>query len=91
MSEERIEIEQEPVEAEIKAGLVEVKASDLEANPEEKEAIAEQQEVPNKEAAVETIRALRVRCGNLCLGALKDLCGNQHLAVRCRGWPKKWT
>jgi hypothetical protein len=48
--------------------------TDLEANPEEKETIAEQQEVPNEEAAVEMI------------GAQQVWSGDQHLAVRCRGW-----
>jgi hypothetical protein len=41
--------------------LKEVDTTSLEANREKSEAIAEQQEVPKKEAAVETIRALEAR------------------------------
>jgi hypothetical protein len=38
--------------------------TDLEANPEEKETVAEQQEVPNEEAAVEMIGAVKVQSGD---------------------------
>jgi hypothetical protein len=51
-AEARIETDQEPTEAEIKTGLVKV------------EAMAEQQEVPNEDAAVETIRALNDHSGD---------------------------
>jgi hypothetical protein len=51
----------------------------LEANRETSDATAEHQEVPKVEAAVETI------------GALKDLYGDLHVAVRRRRQPKKWT
>jgi hypothetical protein len=67
------------VEAEIKTGLVGVEATDLEASPKEKEAVAEQQEVASEEPTVETIKAL------------KDRSGDQRLAIRHRGRPKKWT
>jgi hypothetical protein len=57
--EARIETSQEQMEAEIKTGLEEVKAMGLEASPEEVEVIAELQQVPDKEASVETIEALK--------------------------------
>jgi hypothetical protein len=69
--EARVETDQEPVKGKIKTGLVEVEATDLGANPEGKEAIVVLQEVPSKEAAVETI------------GALKEWSGDQHLAIGC--------
>jgi hypothetical protein len=75
----RTETDQEPIKAEMKIGLVEAEAADLGANPEEKEAMAKQQEVPNEDAAVETIRALN------------DWSGDRHLAVRRHGQLKKWT
>jgi hypothetical protein len=43
----------------------------LEANPEELKSIVEHQEVPEEEAAVKTVRAL------------KEQYENQHLAVEC--------
>lgn len=62
----RIETGHEPREAEIKIGLEEVKTKDLEANPEEIKAVAEHQEVTNKEAIVDTIRALEtLQCPSL--------------------------
>jgi hypothetical protein len=63
----------------IKTGLVEVDATNLEENPVEKEVTAEQQVIPNEEAAVETITAL------------KDWSGDRRLTVRCREQPKKRT
>jgi hypothetical protein len=53
--------------------------TDLEVNREKFEAMAEQQDAPNEEVAVETI------------GALKDQCWDQQLAVGCRQQPKKQT
>jgi hypothetical protein len=58
----------------VRTDLKEMDNVDLEANREKLEAIAEHQEVPNKEAAVEMI------------GALKDQSGDWHLAVRYCGW-----
>jgi hypothetical protein len=46
------------MEAEVKTGLEEAKAMDLEATPEEVEVIAELLKIPDKEATLETIRAL---------------------------------
>jgi hypothetical protein len=63
-TEVRVETGQDPVEAKIKTGLEERKATSLEANQAEIEAIAEHQEVPNEEAAMETIRALEDRSGD---------------------------
>jgi hypothetical protein len=57
------------MEATMETNQVEVKAIDLEANPEEIQAIARHQEVPNEEAAVETVEALK----------------DQHPAVRHHG------
>jgi hypothetical protein len=53
----RMAIGQEQTETEIKPDVEKMNATDFEANPEETETIAEHQEVPNKEAAVETIGA----------------------------------
>jgi hypothetical protein len=51
----------------------------LEANREKSDAVAEHQEVPNEEAEVETV------------GALKGRYEDQHLAVGCCRPPKKRT
>jgi hypothetical protein len=56
-----------------------LEASDLEANPEEIEALAGRQEMPNKEAAVET------------MGALEDRSGDQQQAVGYRNPRKRRT
>jgi hypothetical protein len=56
---------QEPMEVEIATDLEEMKATGLEANPEETEAVAELQEIPNDEAAVQTIRTLKDRSEDL--------------------------
>jgi hypothetical protein len=53
--------------------------TDFEANREESEAVTVYQEVPNEEAAVETV------------GALEDGYRDQHLAVGRRRQPKKRT
>jgi hypothetical protein len=52
------------MEAEITTGLEGVKATDLAANPEKVEAVATHQEIPNEEAAVDTIGALKYRSGD---------------------------
>jgi hypothetical protein len=54
-----------------------LKVTDLEANPEEMDVMAERQKVPNKESAVETIKALEDRYGDWCW------------AVRRHRWPNK--
>jgi hypothetical protein len=69
----------EEIKIVMETGLEEVKAMDLEANPEEIDAVAEHQEVPNKEAAVETI------------GALEDQSGDQQLAVEYQNLQKRWN
>jgi hypothetical protein len=51
----------------------------MKANPKEMESVAEHQDVPNEEAAVETIVALQDRYGNWCL------------AAGCRQQLKKWA
>jgi hypothetical protein len=48
----------EDMEAAVKSNQEEVNATVLEANPKEKEAVAEHPEVPNEQAALETIGAL---------------------------------
>jgi hypothetical protein len=54
-------------------------ATDLEANPEEIESESVHHEVPEEEAAVETIRVLEYRYGD------------RHIAVGRRRQSKKWT
>jgi hypothetical protein len=71
-TEARIEVGQEPREADSKTGLEGMKTTDFEANPGETEAVTARQEVPDDEAAIETI------------GALNDRSGNQRPAVGCR-------
>jgi hypothetical protein len=56
-----------------------LEATNLESNPGEIEAIVEHQKIPNKEAAVETV------------GALKDRSRDQELAVEYQNPLKKWT
>jgi hypothetical protein len=53
--------------------------ADLEANREKSEVVVKNQEVPNEEAEMETV------------GALKNQYGDRRLAVRRRGRPKKRT
>jgi hypothetical protein len=50
---------QEPREAKIIIGLEVVQAMGMEASPVEVEVVAKLQKVPNEEAAVETIKALK--------------------------------
>jgi hypothetical protein len=59
--------------------MMETCLEERETIPEETEDVAECQKVPNKEAEVDAIRAL------------EDQYGCQHLAIRHRGRPKKWT
>jgi hypothetical protein len=61
----------------MKVCLGKTEAMDAEANPEETESEAEHQEVSKQEATMETY------------GALKKQYGDQNLAVRRRGQPKK--
>jgi hypothetical protein len=72
--EARIETDQKPVKAEIKSDLVRGETMNVETNSKEKDAAGKWQEVPNEEAAVEAI------------GALKDRYEDRHLVVWCRGW-----
>jgi hypothetical protein len=51
----------------------------MEASPEERVSESEHEEVPKEEAIVENF------------GALKELHGDQHLAIRRCGQPNKWT
>lgn len=59
----RMKFGQEPRKAEIKTDLEEMNATELEAIQEKPEALKEHQEVPNEEAALETIVAWRTDLG----------------------------
>jgi hypothetical protein len=61
---DRTEIDQAPVAAEIKTGLQEMKIMDLETIPEETVATLKHQEVSNEEAVAETIGIQKDRSGD---------------------------
>jgi hypothetical protein len=63
-TEARMKSGQEEIEAEIKPDAEEMNTTGFEASPEEIEPVAEHQEVPNEEAALETIRIREDRSGD---------------------------
>jgi hypothetical protein len=64
-----------PEITEMKTGMEEVKTKDLKASSEEVEAIVEHQRVPDKEATVETTRALEDRCGDCKVPQMASVVG----------------